>query len=75
MPSPGYNPSCIEGTLEPTLFDPPRALLRLLSFGSFFGLFIPSLPSNTTVLNTPSTCFAVSCSFTLTPITLNYYIC
>ena len=71
MPSPGYDPSGTEGTPEPTLPDPPGAPLRLPSFGSFFGLFTPSLPGNTTVLNTPFTYSAVFSSFTLTPTTLN----
>jgi hypothetical protein len=65
MPSPRYNPSYIEGTLEPILPNPPRALLRLPSFRSFFGFF-----SNTTILNTPSARSAAS-SPTLTPTTLN----
>ena len=64
-----YNPSYTEGTLKPILLNPSRAPLRLFSFGSFFGFF-----SGITVPNTPFTCFAVS-SFTLTPITLNCYIC
>ena len=71
MLSPGYDPSRIKGTLEPTLLDPPGALLRLPSFRSFFSLFAPSLPSNTTVLNTPSTCSAASYSSTLIPTTPN----
>ena len=65
MPSPGYNPSCTEGTPEPTLPDPSRAPLRLSSFGSFFSFF-----SSTTVPNTPFACSAAS-SPTLTPTTLN----
>ncbi|OCK99019.1 uncharacterized protein K441DRAFT_653425 [Cenococcum geophilum 1.58] len=52
MPFPGYDPSRTEGTLEPTLPDPFRALLRLPSFFSFFNFF-----SNITVPNTP---FAVT---------------
>ena len=74
MPSPKYNPSCIKRTPEPTLPNPPRALLHLTSFRSFFGLFTPSLPYNTTVLNTPFTYSAVF-SFS-TPIftTPNYHI-
>ena len=64
MPSPGYDPSRIEGTL-----------LRLPSFGSFFGLFAPFLPSYITVLNTPSTRSTVSSSSTLIPTTLNRRIC
>ena len=71
MPSPGYDPFCTEGTLEPTLPNPPGAPLRLPSFRSFFSLFAPFLPGNTTVLNTPSTRFAVSRSFTPTPTTPN----
>jgi hypothetical protein len=67
MLSPRYNPSGIEGTLESTLPNPPRALLRLPSFRSFFSLFTPSLPSNTTIPNTPSTRSAVSSSSTLIP--------
>ena len=72
----GYDPSCtrLEGTLELTLPNPFRVLLCLPSFRSFFGLFAPSLPSNITILNTPSTRFIISSSSTLTPITLNYYI-
>ena len=68
MPSPRYNPSYIEGTLEPTLPNFFKTLLRLLSFGSFFGFF-----SNITVPNTP---FARSATFSpiLTPTTLNHYI-
>ena len=69
--SPRYNPSCIEGTLKPTLPNPPRALLRLPSFRSFFSLFTPSLPSNITIPNTPSIYSTISYSFTLTPTTLN----
>ena len=65
MLSPEYDPSCMEGTPEFTLPDPPGALLCLPSFKSFFGLFAPFLSSNITILNTPSTCFAVSSSFTL----------
>ena len=68
---PGYDPFYIEGTLEPTLLNPLRAPLYLPSFGSFFSLFTSSLFSNITVLNTPSTCFAVFCSFTLISTTLN----
>jgi hypothetical protein len=75
MPSFRYNPSCIKGTLKPTLLNPLRALLCLFSFKSFFSLFTPSLPSNITVLNTPFTYSAAFSSFTLMPITLNYYIC
>ena len=71
MPSPRYDPSGIEGTLEPTLPNPPRALLRLPSFRSFFSLFTPSLPSNITILNTPSTYSTTSSSSTLI---LSYYI-
>ena len=71
MLSPGYDPSHIKETLKPTLPDPPRALLRLPSFKSFFSLFTPSspgcTPSNITVLNTPFTCFVVSSPFTLMP--------
>jgi hypothetical protein len=74
MPSPRYDPSYIEGTLEPTLPNPPRALLHLPSFGSFFNLFTPSLPSNTTIPNTPSTRSTVSYSSTPTPTTLNHRI-
>ena len=74
MPSPGYNPSRTEGTPEPILPDPPGAPLRLPSFGSFFGLFTPSLPSNITMPNTPSAYSAASSSSTLIPITLNCYI-
>ena len=69
MPSPGYDPSRTEKTLEPTLPDPPGALVHLPSFGSFFGFF-----GGITVLNTPSACSAVF-SFTLTPTTLNCCIC
>jgi len=65
MPSPGYDSSRLEGTLEPTLPDPPGAPLRLPSFGSFFGFF-----GNTTVPNTPFACSAAS-SPTPTPTTLN----
>ena len=71
----GYNPSYMEGTLEPTLPDPSGALLCLPSFRSFFGLFAPFLPGNTTVLNTPFTYSAASHSFTLMPTTLNCCIC
>ena len=71
MPSPGHDPSYTEGTPELTLPDPPRALLRLPSFGNFFSLFAPFLLSNITVLNTPSTHSAASSSSTLTPTTLN----
>ena len=67
MPSPRYDPSRTEGTPEPTLPDPPGAPLRLPSFGSFFGLFAPSLPGNTTLPNTPSTRSAASSSSTPTP--------
>ena len=74
MLSPRYNLSCIKGTLDPTLPDLPGAPLCLSSFGSFFGLFVPSLPSNTTVLNTPFTYSAVFSSFTLMPTTPNCYI-
>ncbi|OCK92094.1 uncharacterized protein K441DRAFT_727960 [Cenococcum geophilum 1.58] len=70
MPSPGYDPSRTEGTLEPTLPDPPGAPLRLPSFGSFFSLFTPFLPSNTTMPNTP-TRSATSSSSTPTPTTPN----
>ena len=70
MPSPRYDPSRIEGTLEPTLPNPPRALLRLPSFRSFFSLFTPSLPSNITILNTPSIRSTASSS-TLIPTILN----
>jgi hypothetical protein len=63
MPSPGHDPSRIEGTLEPTLPDPSRALLRLPSFRSFFGFF-----GNITVPNTPSARSAAS-SPTPTPTT------
>ena len=65
MPSPGYDPSRMEGTLEPTLPDPSGAPLRLPSFGSFFGFF-----GSTTVPNTPSARSAAS-SPTLTPTTPN----
>jgi hypothetical protein len=75
MPSSRYNPSCIEGTLEFTLPNSPRALLCLFSFKSFFSLFTPSLLNNITVLNTLFTYSAVSSSFTLMPTTLNHYIC
>ena len=73
----GYNPSYtrLEGTPEPTLPNPPGALLRLPSFRSFFSLFAPSLPNNITVPNTPSTYSAASSSSTLTPTTLNRRIC
>ena len=74
MPSPGYDPSRTEGTPEPTLPDPPGAPLRLPSFGSFFGLFAPSLPSNITMPNTPSIHSTTSNSSTLTPTTLNHRI-
>ena len=69
MPSPGYDPSYTEGTPESTLPNPPRALLHLPSFRSFFSFF-----SNITILNTPSAHSAAS-SPTLTPTTLNHYIC
>ena len=69
-----YDPSCIKGILEPTLPNPSRALLRLPSFRSFFSLFTPSLPSNITILNTPSTYSTISYSSTLTPTILNYRI-
>ncbi|OCK94217.1 uncharacterized protein K441DRAFT_122822 [Cenococcum geophilum 1.58] len=69
MPSPRYNPSYIKGTLEPTLPNPPRALLRLPSFRSFFSFF-----SNITILNTPSARSTAS-SPTLTPTTPNRRIC
>ena len=71
-----YDPSYtrLEGTLEPTLPNPPRALLRLPSFRSFFSVFTSSLPSNITILNTLSTLSTVSSS-TLTPTTLNYRMC
>jgi hypothetical protein len=75
MPSFRYNPFCIKRTLEFTLPNPFRALLYLFSFKSFFNLFTPSLFSNITVLNTPFTYSTASSSFTLMPITLNYYIC
>ena len=75
MPSPGYNPSCIERTPEPTLPDFPGALLRLPSFFGFFGLFVSSLFYNTTMPNTPFTCSTVSSSSTLIFITLNRCIC
>ena len=65
MPSPRYDTSRIEGTLEPTLPNPPRALLRLSSFRSLFSFF-----SNITILNTPSNRSTAS-SPTLTPTTLN----
>ena len=71
MPSPEYDPSRTEGTLEPTLPDPPGAPLRLSSFGSFFGLFAPSSPGNTTVPNTSFICSAASSSSTPMPTTLN----
>ena len=75
MPSPGYDPSRTEGTLEPTLPDPPGAPLRLPSFGSFFGLFAPSspgrTPGNTTVPNTPSARSVASSPSTPTPSTPN----
>ena len=67
--SSGYGPSHTEGTLEPILPDPAEAPLRLLSFGSFFGLF-----GNTTVPNTPSDC-STAFSPTPTPTTLNRHIC
>ncbi|OCK95109.1 uncharacterized protein K441DRAFT_659127, partial [Cenococcum geophilum 1.58] len=67
MLSPRYDPSGIEGTPEPTLPNPPGALLRLPSFRSFFSLFTPFLPSNITVLNTPFTRSAISSSSTLMP--------
>ena len=72
---PRYNPSYIEKTLKPTLPNPPRALLYLPNFKSFFSLFTPSLFSNTTILNTPSTYSTISYSFTLTPTTPNRCIC
>ena len=55
----GYNPSHIEGTLEPTLLDPLRALLHLPNFRNFFGLFAPFLPNNITILvgNEASGCY------------------
>ena len=71
MPSPGYDPSRTEGTPEPTLPDPPEAPLRLPGFGSFFGLFAPSSPGNTTVPDTPSIRSAASSSSTPTPTTPN----
>ena len=64
MPFPRYNPSHTEGTLKPTLPDSPGAPLRFPSFRSFFSLFTPSLPNNTTVLNTPFTYSAISSSST-----------
>ena len=71
MPSPKYDPSCTEGTLESTLLNPPGAPLRLSSFGSFFGLFAPSspgrTPGNITVLNTPFARSVVFSPFTLMP--------
>ncbi len=75
MPFPGYDPSRIKGTLEPTLPDPPGAPLRFFSFRNFFGLFTPSSPSYTTMPNTPFTCSTVSSSSTPIPTTLNYCIC
>ena len=74
MPSLGYNPSRIKRTLEFTLPNPPGALLCLFSFKSFFSLFTPPLPSNITVLNTPSTYSTVFSSFTPMPTTPNHYI-
>ena len=71
MLSPRYDPSYIKGTLEPTLPNPPRALLRLPSFRNFFSLFTPFLSSNITVPNIPSTRSTVSSSSTLIPTTLN----
>ena len=78
MLSSRYNPSCIKGTLKPTLPNPPEALLCLPNFKSFFSLFTPSSPSyilsNITVLNTLSTYSIVSNPFTLIPSTPNYHI-
>jgi len=74
MPSFRYDPSYIEGTLEPTLPDPPGAPLRLPSFRNFFGLFAPSLPSYTIIPNTPSTRSTASSSFILIPTTPNHRI-
>jgi len=74
MPSPRYDPSRIEETPEPTLPNPPRAPLRLFSFGSFFSLFTPSLSNYITMPNTPFTRFAVSSSSTPIPTTLNHCI-
>ena len=71
MPFLGHNPSYIKGILEFTLPDPPRALLCLPSFRSFFSLFTPSspgyTPGNITILNTPSARSVVSSPFTPTP--------
>ena len=75
MPSSRYDPSYIEGTLKPTLPNPPRALLRLPSFRSFFSFFTPFLSSNIIMPNTPSTRSTISSSSTLTPTTLNHRIC
>ena len=69
MPSPRYNFFCIEGTLEFTLPDSFRALLRLFSFRSFFSFF-----NSITVLNTPFVYFAAF-SPTPTPTILNCCIC
>ena len=69
MLSSGYSPFYIEGTLEFTLPDSFRALLRLFSFGSFFSFF-----NSITVPNTPFIYFAAF-SPTLTPTILNYCIC
>ena len=71
MPFPRYDPSRTERILKFILPNPFKALLRLPSFRSFFGLFTPSLFSNITVLNTPFAYSAVSSSFTLTPTTPN----
>ena len=68
MSSPKYNPSYMEGTLKPILPNPPKALLHLFSFRSFFSFF-----SNITVPNTPSA-YSAAFSPTLTPTTLNCYI-
>ena len=72
----GYNLSYTrpKGTIEPTLPNPPKAPLRLPSFRNFFGLFTPSLPSNTTIPNTPFTYSATPSSFTPTPTTPNHHI-
>ena len=74
MPFLGYDSSRTEGTPEPTLPDPPGALLRLFSFGNFFSLFIFSLFNNTIMPNTPFTYSAVFNSFILMPTTPNHYI-
>ena len=65
MPFHRYNPSYIEGTLEPILPNLFRALLCLFSFGSFFSFF-----SSITMLNIPFT-YSTASSPILTPITLN----